>query len=107
MPARRANKRAAVEREIEMCALYIAMDQPASAERFVDAVEETIRLLVEHPFSGRAENFGNLRLEGLRRRPVKGFRNFLIFYLPTGVGIEVLHVYHGARDLPALFKDEE
>jgi plasmid stabilization system protein ParE len=34
---------------------------------------------------------------------VSGFENHLIFYRAIPGGIEVLHVYHGARDIEALF----
>jgi plasmid stabilization system protein ParE len=36
---------------------------------------------------------------------VSGFRNYLIFYRIVPEGVQVLHVYHGARDLDALFEE--
>ncbi|HVR74271.1 MAG TPA: type II toxin-antitoxin system RelE/ParE family toxin [Planctomycetota bacterium] len=107
MARRRAYKRTSAQRDIVECALFIAKDQPLAAERFLDAVEETVRLLAEHPHAGRVRDFGNPRLEGLRCRPVEGFKNFLLFYFPTDEGIDVFHVYHGARDLPPLFEEDE
>ena len=44
------------------------------------------------------------RLAGLRRFPVSGFGNYLIFYRQIDGGIEVLAVVHGARDIPSLLK---
>ncbi len=104
---RRATKRPSAQRDIIECALFIAEDKPSAAERFLDAVETTVQLVAEHPRTGRVQDFGNPRLEGLRCRPVKGFKNFLVFYFPTAEGIDVFHVCHGARDLPTLFEEDE
>jgi len=104
---RRATKRPSAQRDIVECALFIAEDKPSAGERFLDAVEAIVQFLAEHPHTGRVQDFGNPRLEGLRCRPVKGFKKFLIFYFPTTEGIDVFHVYHGARDLPALFDVDE
>jgi toxin ParE1/3/4 len=38
---------------------------------------------------------------------VKDFENYLVFYRSTDVGIEVLRVLHGARDVDAIVQDEE
>lgn len=107
MARRRAHKRISAQRDIVECALFIAKDQPQAAERFLDAVEDTVRLLAKNPHAGRVRDFDNPRLEGLRCSSVKGFKNFLLFYFPTDEGIDVFHVYHGARDLPVLFEEEE
>ncbi len=104
---RRATKRPSAQRDIVECALFIAEDKPLAAERFLGAVEATVQLLAEQPHTGRVQDFGNPQLEGLRCRPVRGFKNFVVFYFPTAEGIDVLHVYHGARDLPALFEENE
>ena len=41
-------------------------------------------------------------LRRVRRWPVTGFENWLIFYLPRANGVEVVHIIHGARDIEAL-----
>ena len=46
-------------------------------------------------------------LKGLRRFPVKGFENYLLFYLPHQTGIDVIRVFHGARHIDNLFAQEE
>jgi plasmid stabilization system protein ParE len=46
--------------------------------------------------------FRNPRLKGVRSWLVSGFENYIIFYRAIPEGIEVLHVYHGARDIEAL-----
>ena len=79
----------------------------AVAERYFAAVEETCRLLVKHPKSGTRYDSSVTRLEGMRRIPVRGFDNDLIFYLPRPGGIDVIRVLHGARDIDNIFVDEE
>jgi len=79
-------------------AAYIARDNPAPAERLIDALESKFKLLATSPKLGR------LRTElapGLRSLP---FRNYVIFYQPLEDGIEVVRVLHGKRDLKPLFK---
>ena len=73
------------------------------AERFTDAVDATCRQLLVHPRSGLQCDFRNQRLRGLRRFPVKGFENYLIFYSPRPHGLDVIRVLHGARDLEEVF----
>lgn len=81
----------------------IAKDNPDAATRVIDAVYETFKTLTANPALGRQRRFKNSRLAGLRSFRVSGFDNYLIFYRATVEGIQVLHVYHGARDLESLF----
>jgi toxin ParE1/3/4 len=93
------------EAEQDACdvALYIAGDNPRAAARFLDSVEETIRMLAELPGTGRACFFDGPNLRRIRSRPVRGFENWLVFFRPTEAGIEVVRIVHGARDLPPIF----
>ena len=77
------------------------------AERYFTAVDETCALLVKQPRIGGSYDSSIPELAGLRRIPVKGFENYLIFYLPHSGGIDVIHVIHGARDIENLFKAEQ
>ena len=77
------------------------------AERYLAAVNATCLQLAEHPLIGMHYDSGIPRLAGLRRFPVKGFRNYLVFYLPRAEGIEVIRVVHGSRDIGILFASEE
>lgn len=47
------------------------------------------------------------RLSGVRRWIPRGYKNYLLLYRPTRTGIELLHVYHSKRDIPALLADDE
>ena len=83
--------------------LFIAVESShaseAVAERFLDAVEDTLARLASMPAIGR-EWRGVQAVHGLRVFAVKGFENWLIFYtrLPDGIHFRLL--VHGTRDLP-------
>lgn len=84
---------------------FIAQDSPDAATRVVEAIGETFNILAETPRLGVARKWRNPRLREVRFFPVSGFENYLVFYRPAPEGIEVLHVYHGARDLDRLFEE--
>ena len=44
---------------------------------------------------------------GMRRAPVPSFSKYLIFYLPSAGGIDVVRVLHGAQDIERILRDEE
>jgi toxin ParE1/3/4 len=77
------------------------------AELYFAAVDATCLRLVDHPKSGVLYDSGITRLKGLRRFPVEGFENYLVFYLPRQGGIDVVRVLHGARDIDNVFAQEE
>lgn len=69
------------------------------AKRWIDSVDEKIKLLAQHPQAGeRRADLG---------RDIRVFAagNYLVFYRPTAKGIEVLRVLHGARDVPEVFRE--
>jgi toxin ParE1/3/4 len=93
-----------VEDELWAIWAFIAEDNPDAATRLVDAVYETFKMLAANPELGRRRRFRDPRLRNVRSFRVSGFDNYLIFYRAISEGIQVLHVYHGARDLEALFE---
>lgn len=92
--------------EGELLAIWktIATDNPAAASRVVEAAYETFAMLAEHPELGRKRTFQNPRVRGVHSWRISGFDNYLIFYRPIPDGVQVLHVYHGARHLENLFR---
>jgi toxin ParE1/3/4 len=84
-------------REIEE---YIALDNPQAAVDFVRRLTERFAELTEFPGSGRKRD--DIR-PGYRGVSVK---DYLIFYRVSGEVVEVMHVLHGRRDLPEVFKRE-
>lgn len=71
------------------------------AERYLDAVQATVRLLQEQPDLGRPRKFRSARLHGLRSMSVQGaFRVHLVFYRVEAAALVVFRAMHGMRDLP-------
>ncbi len=77
--------------------LYIARDSIDAAERVIASIQAAAQRLAEFPGMGQRRHD---LLAGLLSFPVD---NYLIFYRKIRGGIEVLHVYHGARSIEELF----
>ena len=71
--------------------LYIAQDSIDAADRFLDRLDRTIRLIAERPALGEPQD----RIKQGLRRFVVG--RYLIFYESIAGGIRVVRVLHGAR----------
>lgn len=93
--------------EIDDHAEFIALDSPDAGRRFLAAIERTFEALLNLPHLGAAWVSRDPRLRGVRRHPVKDFRNHLVFYRPIEEGIEILHVFHGAQNIPRLLDEED
>lgn len=85
---------------------FIARDDPAAAERVLDAVEQTFDQLARHPDSGVPFPTRNPKLQALRMFPVTGFHDYLVFYRVEPETIRIIYVTHGARHLVRLFRRE-
>jgi toxin ParE1/3/4 len=97
-------RRPAANRDIRNAAHAIAENNPRAAIRFVEAVQATEELLLAAPGVGTHRDYGNPSLTGMRWHSVRGFRKYLVFYIPRSDGIEVVRVLHGARNLGTLFR---
>jgi toxin ParE1/3/4 len=75
---------------------------PGVAERFFDQLILSFQALSEMPGMGMRCRFRKPSLSRLRRWPVNGFENWLVFYQPKRDGVEIVHVLHGSRDIEAL-----
>ena len=76
---------------------YIAQHNVSAARRLVEQIEEACRTLARHP------KLGTRRDELLADLRVFPVRKYVICYRPTGDGIDVIRVVHGARDFDRLF----
>lgn len=77
--------------------IALRMDRPDAGVRFLRAVDDTVRNLLEHPELGRQRPDVK---PGLHSWRVEGFSNWLIFYRITGPQLRLVRLLHGARDLP-------
>jgi toxin ParE1/3/4 len=85
------------QRDLDSIYDYIARESISAANEILDALRERFRLLASQPLLGqfRAELAPNVRSFSVG--------NYVIFYRPVRVGIEVTRVIHSARDIDKLF----
>jgi len=95
------------DHDIDECCAWTRKDHPAAALRFLDAVELTCRDLSQMPSIG-SQRYAEIPLVyGVRMIAVKGFKNYLLFYLEHETSIDIIRVLHGARDIPEALQSEE
>ena len=89
----------AAERDLREIGLYIAQDSLANADRFIDAIERECQKLANFPvILGRS-------CEGLHPELRRhNFKSYAIVYRPVADGIELVGVFHGSRELEAIFE---
>ena len=92
--------------DVDDIAMYIGANSVERALRFLDAIDETYRRIGDHPRSGAICDLHDARFAELRRVPVVGHPNHLVFYIVRNRTIDVLRVLHGARDSQTLFLEE-
>jgi len=80
---------------------YLDERNPFAAERLAAEIDERCTLLAEFPEVGRTREEIS---PGLRSILVQ---RYVLFYRVTPVGVEVLRILHGARDLEGLLGGEE
>ena len=85
-------KRPEAENDLDEIWLYIAQDNPQSADRFLDHINEKINGLAAFPKMGVSRD--DIK-EGLRVFPVG---NYLIFYFPLADGVDIVRVLHGSME---------
>jgi toxin ParE1/3/4 len=85
---------------------YISQTNLDAALGFFDAVRQTIARLASMPGLGSPYLVNNQSLLGLRKWAVKGFDNYLIFYLHQEEFLEVVRILHATRDLPTILERE-
>ena len=68
------------------------------ADRFLEAVEETLVLLSGQPEIGKALVTRKPELQGMRWfRVARGYDKILLFYFPREHAVELVRVIHGSR----------
>jgi toxin ParE1/3/4 len=88
--------------DVDEIARHIARDSLDAALRFYDRAEEAFDFLCLNPGAGPRFETQLAQFQDLRSWPIRKFRNYLILYRPTGEGVEILRVLHGAQDVRSL-----
>jgi toxin ParE1/3/4 len=100
-------QRQSARRDILAIIDRISDDNPTAAAAVFEAYEYSLELLKTTPDVGRLYRSANPRLANIRVLPIHRYRNYLIFYRHIGERVEVLHIWHGARDIVALLADPD
>ena len=103
----RVLKREAAKRDlVAQWVWYAENSEIEVADRFLEAVENTLSVLAAHPQIGSECGLTKTVLRGIRRCPVAdGFENMLLFYSPLEDGVDLLRVVHGRRDWERLLAE--
>jgi toxin ParE1/3/4 len=72
---------------------FIALDNETAATKLVHRFDRAVQMLADNPHAGRERPD---LAEGIRSFPVG---RYVIFYQPTGNGIDVVRILHGSRDI--------
>lgn len=100
-------KSSQARRDLIEAADYLEQNtRQATAERFLNAVEQAMISLANIPLMGSPWEPTHPRLSGVRVWTVPGFRKYLIFYQPLEGGIDVLRILHSARNSGTLLEDD-
>lgn len=89
---------------------YILVNGNAQiAVRFLNSAELTFEQLLKNPGMGKITRLVVSRLGEIRQWRIKDFKDYLIFYRIQDTTVEILRVFHGARDLADILNnlDEE
>jgi toxin ParE1/3/4 len=94
------------DRDIDDQAGYIAVHEDLeTAAAFYRAADETFEQLTKSPRIGRNSDYELPQLRGTRVFPMRHFTKHLIFYRVNQNEIEIVCIFHGARDLGNLIEE--
>jgi toxin ParE1/3/4 len=84
--------------DLEVIVRYLDHRSATAADAFLDEFYRAANTLADMPRLGPVRRTRG-RLKGLRSWPLITFGPYVVFYLPTERGIDVVRVLHGARDV--------
>jgi toxin ParE1/3/4 len=93
----RVTRRPDAESDVIEIWTYIAEDSVAEADRWVDRLDERLQLWATQPAIGRPREE---LASSLRSMP---FGRYVVFFVATQDGIDIVRVLHSSRDVDANF----
>jgi len=87
------------KRDLDEIWSYINLDNSQNADNLIKEFLQKFRMLAENPNLGRSRDEIFLNLRSFPHK------KYLIFYVPTEVGIEIFRVIHSSRKIEDLFDD--
>ena len=86
---------------------YIADGSPRSAERFVDDLKATFELLQLQPEAGGLFPTTSPKLKGIRAKPVRNFRRYVVFYRVSENRLEIIRILAGGQEMASVLLQEQ
>jgi toxin ParE1/3/4 len=77
-----------------------------TSSRFFAQAEATFERLARMPRLGPRYEAENPAFAETRYFPISRFKKYLVFYLPTTRGVDIVRVLHGARDIHGILAEE-
>lgn len=105
--AKRLVRTRAADRDLFRHAGRIRAERPATARRFLVAVESAYRRLQQMPDIGVSRTSTRRGMEGARIWPVPRFGVFLILYRVLDDAVEIVRVVHAAEDITRHLKGND
>jgi toxin ParE1/3/4 len=96
----------AARRDLEDIFVYLGRKSRQSADRFLSAARRTFALLADRPGIGARYEPDDPTFERIRICPVTRFRSYLIVYRTMDDRLDILHVFHAARDIDRMLANE-
>lgn len=96
------------ERDADDFFLYLGLERenPRKANEFLEALAQAYERLSEHPEIGSPESGMSPRLEGLRKWPVPGFSDRLMYYVARADFIDVVRMLGAPEDRDEILESE-
>lgn len=87
------------EDDLDEYAENIAKDNIGAALKIYDAAEKTYQQLAELQTMGEEYISVNPLLKNVRFFPIKGYKKYLVFYIPYDKHIEIVRVLNTSRNI--------
>jgi len=87
--------------DFENAFIYLLERNPSAAHELKLRIARTLRLIAARPLLGRSRNALHPKLRSFVIHP------YVLFYIPTEEGIRIVRFLHGARDIEAIFHDQQ
>jgi len=95
-------KKQSAWRDIEVIVDYIARENPAAAQQFIQTLQRHFELLAQFPMHGVVFHSRHPQLQHIRKAVLPAFRHYMLLYRPAADGIEIIRVLHTARNIQAI-----
>ena len=94
--------------DLRELANYILVNGNAQiAVKFLNSAELTFEQLLKTPSMGKIMRLFESKLGEIRQWRIKDFKDYLIFYRILDNNVEIIRVFHGARDLADILNNLE